>query len=52
MLTRTYGVPAENLVTQGYGDQYLKVPTQAAEPQNRRITIRRITPLLRIGNGV
>ena len=52
VLTRTYGVPAENLVTQGYGDQYLKVPTQAAEPQNRRITIRRITPLLRIGNGV
>jgi len=52
VLTRTYGVPAENLVTQGYGDQYLKVPTQAAEPQNRRITIRRITPLMRIGSGV
>jgi outer membrane protein OmpA-like peptidoglycan-associated protein len=52
VLSRTYGVPPENLVTQGYGGQYLKVPTQAAEPQNRRITIRRITPLLHIGNGV
>jgi outer membrane protein OmpA-like peptidoglycan-associated protein len=52
VLTQTFGVPAENLVTQGYGDQYLKVPTEAAEPRNRRITIRRITPLLQIGNGV
>jgi outer membrane protein OmpA-like peptidoglycan-associated protein len=51
ILTRDYGVPAENLVTQGYGEQYLKVPTHAAEPRNRRITIRRITPLLGMGSG-
>ena len=45
-LTEKFGVPAENLTTQGYGEQYLKVPTQAAERQNRRVTMRRITPLL------
>jgi outer membrane protein OmpA-like peptidoglycan-associated protein len=39
-------VPAENLTTQGYGEQNLKVPTQEAERQNRRVTARRITPLL------
>lgn len=45
-LTRVYGVPAENLATQGYGERYLKVNTQAAERTNRRVTIRRITPLI------
>ena len=38
--------PAENLTTQGYGDQYLKVPTPGPERANRRVTVRRITPLL------
>jgi len=45
-LTEQFRVPAENLTTQGYGEQYLKVPTEAAERQNRRVTARRITPLL------
>jgi outer membrane protein OmpA-like peptidoglycan-associated protein len=45
-LAERYGVPAENLVTQGYGEQQLKIPTDQAERQNRRVTIRRITPLL------
>jgi OOP family OmpA-OmpF porin len=45
-LTQRFGVPAENLTTQGYGEQYLKVPTDAPERQNRRVTLRRITPLL------
>jgi OOP family OmpA-OmpF porin len=45
-LSERFGVPAENLTTQGYGEQFLKVPTQAAERQNRRVTLRRITPLL------
>jgi OOP family OmpA-OmpF porin len=45
-LTEKFGVPAENLTTQGYGEQYLKIPTQAAERQNRRVAMRRITPLL------
>jgi len=45
-LTERVRIPAENLTTQGYGEQYLKVPTQEAERQNRRVTVRRITPLL------
>lgn len=45
-LTQRFGVPAENLTTQGYGEQYLKVNSQGPERQNRRATIRRITPLL------
>ena len=46
ILVDSYGIPPENLVTQGYGEQYLKVDTQQAEGQNRRATIRNITPLL------
>jgi outer membrane protein OmpA-like peptidoglycan-associated protein len=47
ILTETFEVPAENLTTQGYGEQYLKIDTQEPERENRRVTIRRITPLLR-----
>jgi OmpA-OmpF porin, OOP family len=39
-------VPPENLTTQGYGEQHLKVPTDGPERANRRVTARRITPLL------
>ncbi len=49
ILTYYYDVPPENLVTQGYGESSLKVPTQEAERQNRRVTVRRITPLLNAG---
>ena len=45
-LTEQFQVPAENLVTQGYGEQYLKVPTQGPERANRRVAVRRITPLI------
>ncbi|MFL5038871.1 MAG: OmpA family protein, partial [Xanthobacteraceae bacterium] len=45
-LTERFHIPPENLTTQGYGEQYLKVQTEAAERQNRRVTVRRITPLL------
>ena len=45
-LTRDFSVPPENLTTQGYGAQYLKVQTLEASGINRRVTIRRITPLL------
>ncbi len=48
-LSEIFGVPAENMVVQGYGERYLKVQTQAAEPLNRRVGLRRITWLL---NGV
>ena len=45
-LTQQFGVPGENLSTQGYGEQYLKIPTNGPERANRRVTVRRITPLL------
>jgi len=48
VLTDFYGVPPENLATQGYGERYLKIRTEAAERQNRRVTIRRITPLITV----
>src|SRR5262249_21229775 len=46
ILTETFQVPPENLVTQGYGEQYLKVQTQEANRLNRRVAVRRIGPLL------
>jgi outer membrane protein OmpA-like peptidoglycan-associated protein len=49
ILTRSFNVPPENLTTQGYGSQFLKVQTDAAERQNRRVTVRRVTPLLANG---
>jgi outer membrane protein OmpA-like peptidoglycan-associated protein len=49
ILSENFKVPAENLTTQGYGEQFLKVNTQAAERENRRVTLRRITPLLKGG---
>ena len=47
VLTDVYGIPPENLATQGYGEQYLKVQTDGPEQQNRRVTIRRVTALVR-----
>jgi outer membrane protein OmpA-like peptidoglycan-associated protein len=46
ILSEHFGVPPENLVTQGYGEQFLKVPTQGPEVLNRRVEVRRITPLM------
>ncbi|MBU0583477.1 MAG: OmpA family protein [Alphaproteobacteria bacterium] len=48
-LSEDFDIPPENLVTQGYGEQQLKIITQAPERENRRVAIRRITPLLRAG---
>ena len=48
VLSDFYGVPPENLATQGYGERYLKIRTEAAERENRRVTIRRITPLITV----
>jgi outer membrane protein OmpA-like peptidoglycan-associated protein len=46
ILTYYFEIPPENLVTQGYGEQYLKIPTPAPERENRRVTMRRIKPLM------
>ena len=46
ILTEDFDVPPENLVTQGYGEEYLKIPTPGPERANRRVAVRRITPLM------
>jgi outer membrane protein OmpA-like peptidoglycan-associated protein len=46
-LSSNFAIPPENLVTQGYGEQFLKVRTEAPERENRRVAIRRITELIR-----
>lgn len=51
ILTDFYGVPPENLATQGYGERYLKIRTEAAERENRRVTVRRITPLITVASN-
>ncbi|MDF0594430.1 OmpA family protein [Psychromarinibacter halotolerans] len=45
-LTEYFDVPPENMVVQGYGEEFLLVPTGDAERANRRAAVRRITPLL------
>ena len=49
ILAYYFAIPPENLVTQGYGEQFLKIPTVAPERENRRVAFRNITPLLRGG---
>jgi OOP family OmpA-OmpF porin len=51
LLTEQFGVPAENLTSQGYGEQYLKEQTDGPSRVNRRVTVRRITPLLNGGQA-
>jgi outer membrane protein OmpA-like peptidoglycan-associated protein len=51
LLTQQFGVPAENLTSQGYGKQYLKEQTDGPSRINRRVTVRRITPLLNGGTA-
>lgn len=45
-LSEYFDVPPENMVVQGYGESDLKIRTAAAERENRRASVRRITPLL------
>jgi outer membrane protein OmpA-like peptidoglycan-associated protein len=51
LLTQQFNVPAENLTSQGYGEQYLKEQTDGPSVINRRVTIRNITPLLNGGQA-
>jgi outer membrane protein OmpA-like peptidoglycan-associated protein len=51
LLTQQFGVPAENLTSQGYGKQYLKDQTDGPSVINRRVTVRNITPLLNGGQA-
>ncbi|HPG88827.1 MAG TPA: OmpA family protein, partial [Hyphomicrobium sp.] len=50
VLSEEFEVPFGNLTTQGYGEEYLKIPTDGPERQNRRVAARRITPLLEHDN--
>lgn len=45
-LTEYFEVPPENLVVQGYGEQFLRIQTQEADRLNRRVAVRRITDLV------
>lgn len=45
-LTNVFDIPPENMATQGYGENYLKIKSEGPEQQNRRVAIRRITPLV------
>jgi outer membrane protein OmpA-like peptidoglycan-associated protein len=45
-LTEQFHVPPENLLTQGYGEEHLKVQTEGSSRENRRVTVLRITPLI------
>jgi outer membrane protein OmpA-like peptidoglycan-associated protein len=51
IMTETFQIPPENLTTQGYGAHFLKIQSPEANRQNRRVTVRRITPLLNGGQG-
>jgi len=46
ILTQEFGVPSENMTTQGYGEQHLKIATDGEEPRNRYVAVRRVTPIL------
>lgn len=45
-LTEYFDVPPENMVVQGYGEGYLKVAVDGDIRANRRVAVRRVTPLL------
>ena len=45
-LAAYYVIPARNLRTVGLGERFLKIPTADQEPENRRVSISRITQLL------
>ncbi|WP_421593606.1 OmpA family protein [Shinella sp. M27] len=47
ILTDVYDIPPENLATQGYGERFLKIDTDGPEQLNRRVTIRRVTALVK-----
>ncbi len=51
ILTEQFQVPPENITTQGFGEEYLKIETDGPERLNRRVALRRITPLLSQNEG-
>jgi len=47
VLVREFGIPRRALETVGYGEEFLLVPTQREEWRNRRVTLRRVTDVVR-----
>lgn len=47
VLVREFGVPSRALETVGYGEEFLLVPTQNENWQNRRVTLRRLDGFVR-----
>lgn len=47
-LTEYFAVPPQNMIIQGYGEEFLLIPTLENERLNRRVAVRRITDLLRV----
>ncbi len=41
-----YGIPEQNLIDVGYGEEFLKIDTPYDEEENRRVAIRNISPLV------
>jgi len=48
-LVEDYGIPASNLKTVGYGEQYLLIDTDESERKNRRVVVRRVTDIAERG---
>ena len=47
VLVREFGISSRTLETVGYGEEYLLVPTQYENWENRRVTLRRVDEFLR-----
>jgi outer membrane protein OmpA-like peptidoglycan-associated protein len=47
-LAQYFDVPPQNMVIQGYGEEFLLIPTLENERRNRRVAVRRITDLLQV----
>lgn len=45
-LVDTYDINPRNLVVKGYGEAYLKIPTQGPEARNRRVTVLNLTQII------
>lgn len=50
-LSEYFDVPPENLIVQGYGEQFLKVRSEGDIRANRRVSVRRITDLLQTADA-
>jgi outer membrane protein OmpA-like peptidoglycan-associated protein len=47
VLVQEFGIPRRALETVGYGEEFLLVPTQNEDWRNRRVTLRRVTDVVR-----